>query len=69
VRSGEKVGTTHHVHVEDSRPSVAIHVLEDPMLLQHFNVPATKVKYQKVSLTVEEKFYDTVHCIFVRESK
>jgi hypothetical protein len=49
------VGTTHHVHIEDSRPSVAIRVLEDPMLLQHFNVSATKLKYQNESLSVEEK--------------
>ncbi len=69
VRSGEKVGTTHHVHIEDSRPSVAIHVLEDPMLLQHFNVPVTKLKYQKESLSIGKNFFDNVHCIFVRESK
>jgi hypothetical protein len=63
------VGTTHHVHIEDSRPSVAIRVLEDPVLLQHFNVPATKVKYQKESLSVAKKMVDNVNCIFVRENK
>jgi len=32
----------YRVHVEDCRPSVAIGMLEHPMLLQHFDLPANK---------------------------